>query len=529
MKHETKKGRYNIYSYILFYFALFFLAIMFVDYFHSSLFIFDSTMNRTIFIGVLLYLGLIGMNFYWTGYFKPFYALLELFPLIPVILYIKGKFFSNKESNPGLYFKLSIFLFISFFIFTILLSILFLLYKPLFFSIPEPNSSVFTYLKPIGSKQTISSFIIIHNMVFLCVILLGAPFIFIPTFAEMYFMAIISMPIIGGSILDGYFNYILPNAILEISGAIIGAATGFVLFMFVLESIKRNNNIINTKTYGKFIFAGILMAVLSFLFAWPIETKIIFTKYLSIEWLKTFYFIDFYMLSVDFIIIFKIIKNNFISILEYFSLYFYISLFLFGVIAAPKINLDYFYLIIFGAISLYFLLLSFTNIFKKDETEYKINNNTFKLLQTAGHSMNPALNAGDKMIVKEIGNIKEIKVGDIIAYKTLNIYFPLNAAGIVAHRVYRIIDNRIITKGDNNKKIDKQKIKFDDVIGIVVAKVVFINYKRTKIELLDDSTELKENLFYSFPFTLNSIKRPGNIFSNMFLIVLSVILILIII
>ena len=71
-------------------------------------------------------------------------------------------------------------------------------------------------------------------------------------------------------------------------------------------------------------------------------------------------------------------------------------------------------------------------------------------------SMVDTINIDDYVFVKLTNNIKE---NDIISYKADGI--------IVTHRVIKMYDDKIITKGDNNNVIDKAITK-DDVVGKVV-------------------------------------------------------------
>jgi len=319
-------------------------------------------------------------------------------------------------------------------------------------------------------------------------------------------------------IMNNYTGYII--LLLEIPGIIIMITS---LFIFVFYSIKHNN----IKNNIKFILSGIIIFIFNFIFAIAIENKISNINNVPIEWLKISYFIDFYMISVDSVIIFKLLKNYFISALEYFALYFYISLFLFGFIISNTINLYNYYLIIFGAISIYFLLISIFGSFIDFNHKlnwFKINGNEFTAMSVKGKSMDPEFKAGNLIIIKKIKSIDEIKKGDIITYKTSNIYSPLNASEYITHRIYDISGNIIRTKGDNNKKIDPIKIKLGDVLGIVVAKVVYINRKTTSIETVGDNSN-KEDLLYFTPF---NVKRKSSIIYNIYFIIISLILILII-
>ena len=80
---------------------------------------------------------------------------------------------------------------------------------------------------------------------------------------------------------------------------------------------------------------------------------------------------------------------------------------------------------------------------------------TLMIVQTG--SMEKTININDIVIVK-IGK-EDLKENDIISY-TEN-------SDIITHRIVKIDDNEIVTKGDNNNAVDNS-IKKDSVIGKVI-------------------------------------------------------------
>lgn len=98
--------------------------------------------------------------------------------------------------------------------------------------------------------------------------------------------------------------------------------------------------------------------------------------------------------------------------MEYLALYFYISLFLFGFIISGTVNLYNYYLIIFCAISIYFLLISiFVGFigFNHKLDWLKINGNKFTTMNVKGKSMEPEFKSCNLIIIKKIKSIDEIK------------------------------------------------------------------------------------------------------------------------
>ncbi|HJO93527.1 MAG TPA: signal peptidase I [Victivallales bacterium] len=90
-----------------------------------------------------------------------------------------------------------------------------------------------------------------------------------------------------------------------------------------------------------------------------------------------------------------------------------------------------------------------------------------------GPSMFPTLKSGDGLVIYDYISQKEMKVGDIILYPHPEKPFD------VVHRIIKKLDSGVITRGDNNNKIDPYVIKYEDVIG----KVISAKRKSTTIQM----------------------------------------------
>ncbi|MCK4983481.1 MAG: signal peptidase I [Victivallaceae bacterium] len=77
--------------------------------------------------------------------------------------------------------------------------------------------------------------------------------------------------------------------------------------------------------------------------------------------------------------------------------------------------------------------------------------------------MKPTLKSGDAFTLKHYDYKTELRVGDIIVYP-----HPENPVDVV-HRVIKIKPDGVITRGDNNSKVDPYLIKFADIRGVVTA------------------------------------------------------------
>lgn len=87
------------------------------------------------------------------------------------------------------------------------------------------------------------------------------------------------------------------------------------------------------------------------------------------------------------------------------------------------------------------------------------------------NSMDPLIDINDKVIYMKPLSIKDIQIGDIISFQPSDKTWG-NGSKIL-HRVYNIdydeMGTYYITKGDNVKLPDTEKIRFNEIDGIVVA------------------------------------------------------------
>jgi len=86
-------------------------------------------------------------------------------------------------------------------------------------------------------------------------------------------------------------------------------------------------------------------------------------------------------------------------------------------------------------------------------------------------SMWPALKQGDLILIKGVSSKEEIQIGDIIVYR--------NPKGFTIHRVIKLNENTLITKGDANN-VEDAPVKYEEVIG----KTVTLNNKPFRIPFI---------------------------------------------
>lgn len=86
-----------------------------------------------------------------------------------------------------------------------------------------------------------------------------------------------------------------------------------------------------------------------------------------------------------------------------------------------------------------------------------------------GNSMQPLINQDDRVYIERV-KLSQIKTGDIVVF-----YQNKN---FIAHRVFKVKDKKIITKGDNSFFLDKE-FEFSKIIG----RVTMIEGKYGRIDL----------------------------------------------
>ena len=80
-----------------------------------------------------------------------------------------------------------------------------------------------------------------------------------------------------------------------------------------------------------------------------------------------------------------------------------------------------------------------------------------------GPSMYPTLKSGDGLILYVYISFDDVKVGDVIIYPHPKKPFD------VVHRIIKKLKSGVITRGDNNNKIDPYVIKYENIIGKVIS------------------------------------------------------------
>lgn len=122
-------------------------------------------------------------------------------------------------------------------------------------------------------------------------------------------------------------------------------------------------------------------------------------------------------------------------------------------------NIIIYFLIIL--LFLYVCLVAYQKIFTKNDL---LSFNDYYIFQIASSSMETDLHVGDYIIVEKTN---DYEIGDIITFKDDGTY--------ITHRIYKIEDEKIITKGDANDSID-ESINKEDVLGKVLFKAIILSF-----------------------------------------------------
>lgn len=92
----------------------------------------------------------------------------------------------------------------------------------------------------------------------------------------------------------------------------------------------------------------------------------------------------------------------------------------------------------------------------------------FSIYNVLSDSMETSISTGSIVYVKPV-NIEMIKENDIVSFYS-------QANKVVTHRITKIEDNLLTTKGDHNQDIDISKVNILNVIGKVTFSIPFWGY-----------------------------------------------------
>ena len=129
---------------------------------------------------------------------------------------------------------------------------------------------------------------------------------------------------------------------------------------------------------------------------------------------------------------------------------------------------DIFFSIVFAIIILVVTSLIIQKYILKEEVP---NIFGYKILQVMSGSMSGEFETGDTILIKEIKEVSDLKIGDVITYR-------IAKNTLVTHRIVNITKTgeslNYTLKGDANNVEDSEKILFSSIEGIYVKKLILI-------------------------------------------------------
>ncbi len=117
--------------------------------------------------------------------------------------------------------------------------------------------------------------------------------------------------------------------------------------------------------------------------------------------------------------------------------------------------------IIYGIVISLLLLIVILNMFSvMDKALFG-----FRVFKVATGSMEPYLKVNDRVLIKESN---DYKVNDVVTFIDKNGQY-------VTHRIIKIDDKEVITKGDSNNTEDEPIVK-NNIVGKVILRFKLINF-----------------------------------------------------
>ncbi len=89
----------------------------------------------------------------------------------------------------------------------------------------------------------------------------------------------------------------------------------------------------------------------------------------------------------------------------------------------------------------------------------RVLNTSYPIATITSSSMWPVLKQGDIILIKGVSGKEDIEVGDIVVYT--------NEKGFTIHRIVRLNEKTLVTKGDANN-VEDQPVAYDKLVGKTV-------------------------------------------------------------
>lgn len=468
--------------YLIKYFSLIFMVLLLLDVMRLFPAVINSAGLRYLLIGVIMFTLFLFVNVISLLKKKQRVfsirvitdSLLDVTFIVPIVQILRNKRIPTKLSSPNGIFLIGIIYFLIIFSAS-------LVFYEVIFHIPHLLTAIVgtgQLTSPNISQYQYPAFIIIHNSVFMAEIVLGSFFFLLPTFGAILLDSLVTTPILLYLITTGHSNAILPQLLLELVGTGLATGSAFLIFhRFITSMFTRD------RTYGymrvmiyskKIIMIGIALSTYAFLVGWPIESELILFKVNTGIWYNSVYLFDVITLIIYAAFLYDVLARRVFPVQKVILPSLWAGIFLFIVLAGNGTHESglIFETLLLSIISLLYPTFGFAKsvIRRKNEkeiTDLSLGTSCF-FNKARGTSMYPEISSRDYVVTCATDDEFVFKKGDIVTYEPILSFSPFFDSRFVTHRIVKIGEKKIITKGDNLKK-DDPPIKQFRIHGLAVA------------------------------------------------------------
>ncbi len=367
-----------------------------------------------------------------------------------------------------------------------------------------------------SSNVNIAKTIIFTNLILEVTLIFGSFLFFIGSFESLLLNSSLINALIFYSPASTVYNLILPNGILEILSIFVSTSAGTLLLYYLINKTIKTENF-RARRYEAFIRDTVIylsiIATLLFFLAWGVEYFNI-TGYLnnglSFASPLTYRIIismDILIVALVLYIVIMLVRERYLNLMRYSILLVYPFLVILMTYPSLKdhIAIGYIDVIPILFIAFYWFLWNFIEFIKEfmNKSHYHTEKYPeFFVTWTSGRSMNPTIFPGDYLIFKKFSSAEILEPEEILCFIPRTGAAALSNEKYVCHRLIRIENDRIITKGDNNRKEDPWTPIYN-IEGVLVARIMVNRKTGEKVTIYCDenkgtSVQLKSYIDYIY-------------------------------
>jgi len=472
----------NLIIYLIKYFFFIFIVLLLLDLMRIFPAIIYSAALRYLLIGVIMFTLFLLVEVISPSNKKQkvlpirviIESLLDVTFIVPIIQILRNKRVPTKSMSPNSIFLLGI----GYFFIIFLTSLVF---YEVIFRIPHLLTAIVgtgQFTTTNISQYQYPAFIIIHNSVFIAEIMLGSFFFLLPTFGAILLDSLVTTPILLYLINVGHSNAILPQLLLELIGTGLATGSAFLIFYTFFTSLftrVRTYDYMRMMVYSKkIIIVGIALSIYVFLLGWPIESELLLSKINAGIWYNSVYLFDVVTIIVYAAFLYDLLVRRIFPLQKVILPSLWAGTFLFIVLAGDgKYEAGLiFEVVLLSTVSLIYPTFGFVRSFmrrknEKEMTDLFLGTSCF-ISRAMGNSMYPGISSKDYVITCKTDDEFTFKNGDVVTYEPILAFSPFFDSRYVTHRIVKIEEEKIITKGDNLKGEDPP-IKQFRIHGLAIA------------------------------------------------------------